>query len=496
MSWQSFIVPGAGTPGRTGDDLALARVESTDRVVVAVGLAVVAGAALARPVPAMVLGAAAVLVIRRRASAIRWAVALGLIASWNGARHVASLVPPERAPLHAWVRLVDEPQRFGAGVSVAAQTPVGTVLLGGWGGTARSLTRFHTGEYLLVDAEVRPLRPDERGRWRSAGVVGRAEVDVILDHADGSPLDRSTLRVRRALTAGSAVLGDDRQALFLGMVIGDDQNQPEATRDRFRRVGLSHLTAVSGQNVAFVLAVASPLLRRLRPTPRWVATLGLIGWFAALTRFEPSVLRAASMSALAATTFWRGWHASGVRLLAVAVGGFLLISPLLVTSVGWWMSVGATAGIVLGAGPITERLPGPRPVAAAVGVTLAAQLGVTPISFAVFGTAALWSPLTNALAVPVAGWVMVWGIPAGLLAGLVPATAPVVHLPSSAGLAWVDTVARLADRAEPGWPPGLVVTLQVAVVALAMVWTRRIRRARPAGQVGSLLDVGPPAHRR
>ena len=76
--------------------------------------------------------------------------------------------------------------------------------------------------------------------------------------------------------------------------------------DAFRASGLSHLTAVSGENVAFVLAAASPLLRRLRPWWRWAATLGLIGWFMTLTRFEPSVLRAGVMAMLASSAFVLG----------------------------------------------------------------------------------------------------------------------------------------------------------------------------------------------
>ena len=58
---------------------------------------------------------------------------------------------------------------------------------------------------------------------------------------------------------------------------------------------------MSGENLAFALALAGPLLRRLTLRWRFVATVGLVAWFALLTRFEPSVLRASAMAALAAT---------------------------------------------------------------------------------------------------------------------------------------------------------------------------------------------------
>ena len=70
------------------------------------------------------------------------------------------------------------------------------------------------------------------------------------------------------------------RSLYLGFVVGADRAQPAEVLDQFRASGLSHLSAVSGENVAFLMAVAGPGLRRLRPSSRWGATLLVIGWFA------------------------------------------------------------------------------------------------------------------------------------------------------------------------------------------------------------------------
>jgi competence protein ComEC len=45
------------------------------------------------------------------------------------------------------------------------------------------------------------------------------------------------------------VMPPDDAALFRGLVVGDDRAQSDAMIERFRASGLSHLTAVSGQNV-------------------------------------------------------------------------------------------------------------------------------------------------------------------------------------------------------------------------------------------------------
>ena len=143
-----------------------------------------------------------------------------------------------------------------------------------------------------------PTAPSGAG---GAGVVGARRRGVPTTTSSATDARGDRWRWRRTASAissnaASSSMPPADAALARGLVIGDDRDEPPAMIERFRRSGLSHLTAVSGENVAFVLAAAGPLLRRLRPSSRWAATLALIGWFVALTRFEPSVLRAGVMA--------------------------------------------------------------------------------------------------------------------------------------------------------------------------------------------------------
>jgi competence protein ComEC len=223
-----------------------------------------------------------------------------------------------------------------------------------------------------------------------------------------------------------------------------------------------------------VLAAAGPLLRRLRPVPRWLVTLVLIGWFAALTRFEPSIVRAGAMAGLSATAFLTGRERSPLRLLALAVIGLVLVDPLLVWSIGFWLSVGATAGVTAVGPWLAARLERLGGLALPLATTLGAQVGVLVPSVLVFGRLPLVSVPANVLAVPVAGAVMLYGLPAGLIAGTVPPLAPIVMLPARVGTRWVDSVAFLASRLEPpgrwpwvGWGAVVVVVGLVALSAFA-----------------------------
>jgi competence protein ComEC len=369
-----------------------------------------------------------------------------------------------------WARVVDDPQPHGSVTRVIVE--VDDERLEVWArGRARRLRvgEWRAGERVRVHGERHPLPPGRQERVAWQHVVGELRIAWVSDRAVGGPVDRASNRIRAAIERGGEALPADDGPLFRGLVVGDDREQPPEMIRRFRASGLSHLTAVSGQNVSFVLAAAGPLLRALRPWSRWAVTLALIGWFVSLTRFEPSIVRAGTMAALSATAFALGRERAPGRVLWLAVTGLLLVDPLLVGSVGFWLSVGATAGVTTVGPLLAERLRPLGPFAMPVGVTIGAQAGVVVPAVLVFGRLPLVSVPANLLAVPVAGFVMLYGLPAGLLAGFAPPAAPVVMLPCRVGVRWVDTVAVLGERLEPGghatWAGWAVLVALVTAIA-------------------------------
>jgi competence protein ComEC len=312
-------------------------------------------------------------------------------------------------------------------------------------------------------------------------VVGAFDVGWAADTDPGTPLAQASNRVRGAIERAAGRLTPERGALFRGLVVGDDRDQSPDTIEVFRASGLSHLTAVSGQNVAFLLAAAGPMLVRLRPLPRWLLTLGLIAWFVSLTRFEPSIVRAGTMAAFSATAYLVGAVGSAVRNLGLAVIVLVLVDPLIVGSIGFWLSVGATLGVTAVGSELAGLLPGSPRLATPVAVTLGAQVGVALPALLVFGRLPLVSVPANLLAVPVAGAVMLYGLPAGLVAGTVDPLAPVLMAPAGLGVWWVDLIAHRAASLEPspGW--SLVGWSAILVLTVLTVLHRRFRMPqRPA----------------
>ncbi|MEO5724259.1 MAG: ComEC/Rec2 family competence protein [Ilumatobacteraceae bacterium] len=394
----------------------------------------------------------------------------------NGAWHDAQ--PRRLGPYTGWAEVVGDPAPFGTSVRVTLEIDGERFDAWVYGSPRRRLSPRQAGDQVYISG-VRAATTQHPRRAQVRHVVGRFTVAFVGDVLAGSPLDRASARIRGALraTAEQSMAAPDA-ALFSGLVIGDDARQPPTMTDAFRSSGLSHLTAVSGQNLALLLAAAAPVLRRLRPMPRCFVSIGLIAWFMALTRFEPSVLRAGVMAMLAVSGFVLGRRQAPIRLLSIAVVVLVLVDPLLVWSVGFWLSVGATMGVCLVGPWLAERLPGPRWLAVALGVTLGAQVGVVVPSFLVFHRLPLVSIPANLLAVPVAGAVMLYGLPAGLLAAPLPAAVSAVLMwPAAVGTHWVSVVAALGARVEPsaGWSWGGWVII-VAAISVA------VRRGpRPSG---------------
>ncbi|MEA2703116.1 MAG: competence protein ComEC [Actinomycetota bacterium] len=454
----------------------------SDLAAIVLALATAGGAWASLPVPlvpALALAAAGV-GLRRQVLVV---VGAALVASALGARAEAGLRPPVTGQWRGTATLVGDPADVpGLGVvGVDVRIRGKRVEAQARGRPAARLRGRLAGEQVWLSGEVQDVPASARAYLARRHVAARMTVTEVGRWSPGGAPSRLANGLRRTLVSGAESMAPERRALYAGFVLGDDRGQPVEVADDFRAAGLSHLLVVSGQNVAFVLVLVAPLLRRFRLGWRLVAGLTLLGLFGVLTRWEPSVLRAEAMAAIALLAATLGRQASGLRILALAATGVLLVDPLLVGSIGFLLSVGASAGILLLAGPIARLIPGPRPLAQALAVTVAAQIGVAPILVPVFDGLPVAALPANLLAVPFAGPLMMWGLAAGVPAGVIGGRfARVVHLPTEAMVAWVAAVARWGAALPLGRLrlPHLVC---LAVLALAIAVARR-RGARLAGR--------------
>ena len=458
----------------------------TDRGAVAVATAVVLGAWWHRPVP-LAVGIVVVLVavtVRRPMVLVLGAF---LVASALGTRSFDGLTPAEPGDYAGPVTLLSDPKETPYGMRVDVRVGQQRFELNASQSAAGAVGRSLAGERLVVEGRFRP-RPDDAPWLIPRHVVGRLTVTRAERLDGGSAPWRAANRFRRLLGRGSEVMDEPARSLYGGFVLGDDRGQTPEVIDDFRGAGLTHLLVVSGQNVAFLLVLAGPVIRRQGLAGRWLVTMAIIGAFAVLTRFEPSVLRASAMAAIAVTATVAGRPAGTLRTLSLAVAVLVLIDPLLVWSVAFQLSTAASAGIAVLGPRISRALWGPRWWQEALGVTLAAQLGVAPVLVPRFGGLPVVSIVANLLAVPVAGLVTTWGLPAGVVAGIFGGpVAGWAHLPTRLMIGWVAGVARVSAALPLGEVGARELVVIVAAAALAMI----VRRHRPdrRGLIMALLVV-------
>lgn len=449
----------------------------SDRAVVAIAAAAALGAWWSASIPLPIAAAVVVVALAVRRPGL-FVIGALVLAAALGARAWSGVEPVPPRNHDGWVTLVSDPEPTRSGTRAIVRADDDRLDLIAHGPSAGLLQARLAGERVRLSGAVRPLPPGSD--WlRHRHVVGRLEVRHVESSEAGHPVTAAANQLRRVLTRGVAHLPRAERSLFTGLVLGDDRDQPPGVADDFRGAGLSHLLAVSGQNVAFVVAVASPLLARVGLRLRLVLTLCLLAFFALVTRFEPSVLRATAMAGAATLAATVGRPGTSIRFLALSVTGLVLVDPLLVHALAFRLSVAASAGILVAAEPLARRLPGPRWVVQPIAVTLAAQAGVAPIVVPTFGGLPVVSLPANLLAGPAAGPVMVWGMTGGLVAGLVGGpVAEWIHLPTGWLVGWIRLVARQAAALPLG---ELAMAHLLAIVVLAGLAVAIVRRGRTRG---------------
>ena len=293
--------------------------------------------------------------------------------------------------------------------------------------------------------------------------------------------------VRGALRVSLEGAPADAAALVEGLAVGDETAQPPALADQMRIAGLSHLTAVSGGNTSIVVGVVLLLatLAGLGLIARIAAAGAALGAFVVIVGPQPSVLRASVMAVVALLAVITGTRRAGVHALAFAVVVLVVTSPAMASSWGFALSVAATGGLILLAGPMVSRWgQGGRVRTAVVGalaLTIGAQVATLPLIAAFGDGLSLVSVPANLLAAPAVAPVTVLGLLAAVTGTFAPPIAAILARcaePFAAWIAWVAQATASWPAATLPWPGGLPGALLATVVAAGLVYAIRRHRGR------------------
>jgi competence protein ComEC len=297
--------------------------------------------------------------------------------------------------------------------------------------------------------------------------------------------------------------------LARGFVLGEDEGIDSGTVEDFRRSGLSHLLAVSGQNVALLALLAMPLLAALgiplRARLAWV--LGLIAVYVPLAGAAPSIQRAGVMGALGVVATMAGRRASRLYALAFAAAAMLLLEPGIAADVGWQLSFAAVLGILLLAAPLREAIAGRvgnagwrRALAEGAAMTTAATLATAPLIAFHFGELSTTTLAANLLALPAVAPAMWLGMVAAAVGQIPGFPVQALDAVDALLLAYIAQVAAWCGR--PSWAcmhvrigvAGLIASY--LAIAAGAVLAPRLGRARRMAVLRRRREPRPPRLRR
>ena len=214
----------------------------------------------------------------------------------------------------------------------------------------------------------------------------------------------------------------DSGALIPGMVLGDTSKQTPDFKDAMKRSGLTHLVAVSGANFAIVSSFVLWCMQFFikRKNYRLLATAISLSCFIALVRPSPSVLRAAAMAAVLLSAQASKKRTDSLPALGFAIAIVVIGDPWQAQDAGFALSVLATAGLLLLAPIIENRLPTHPKLSGALAPPIAAMLFCSPILVALSGYVSPMSILANLLAAPFVAPITVVGFVAALVSPFAP----------------------------------------------------------------------------
>ena len=171
----------------------------------------------------------------------------------------------------------------------------------------------------------------------------------VLEKNKGNILISFTNKISNSVKEKIYDLLDKREAnLLIGLLLGDDDNIDDDIEESFKISSLSHILAVSGMQVTYIITAMYIIFNNLlgkRKTK--IVIIIILIFYTILTGFSPSIVRASIMGILimGAGLFYRKndiWNSIAISLLLM-----LIYNPFLITNVGLQLSYLGTIGIIL-----------------------------------------------------------------------------------------------------------------------------------------------------
>lgn len=261
---------------------------------------------------------------------------------------------------------------------------------------------------------------DYRRYLASVGISGRIYLHGASDiqvsgKKGGGYLYKTGYAIKnKVIDIISSSLDKNQAGLLEGMLIGYKDGLDENAFKAFSKAGLTHIMVASGMNIAFIIMPFTFIFKKLRLSnfKANIITIFILILFVFVTGFSASVVRAVIMGIiiLAGRIIMREPEIyTSISASALII---LIINPYTLFDIGFQLSFGATLSLVLFYPRIKSFTEGkyiPNVVSDTLAATVAAQLGVIPVTLYYFNNFSTFSIISNILVVPLVEFVTIIG---------------------------------------------------------------------------------------
>lgn len=276
------------------------------------------------------------------------------------------------------------------------------------------------GDSLYIEGEFK--QPEEARNYKGYNykqylktkkIIGTVELEKakILKSSNGSFIHNIQKHIK---DTRNGTLTDEEGNLLLAILLGDKDKLSEDIQESFKTSNLSHMLAVSGAHVSYIILGLTYVLQNsiIGKKNGKIVCIFFLLVFMAITNFTPSVTRACIMAIL---TLFSGiiYRKSDVYTnISVAALITLIFNPYSLLDLGFQLSYGGTIGIIIFIKRIQEKKSNSKVInyiKQMALVSIYANIIIIPIMMYHFNTVSFTFIISNIMASPILGIIVITG---------------------------------------------------------------------------------------
>ncbi len=276
------------------------------------------------------------------------------------------------------------------------------------------------GDSLYIEGEFK--QPEEARNYKGYNykqylktkkIIGTVELEKvkILKSSNGSFIHNIQKYIRDTI---NGTLTDEEGNLLLAILLGDKDKLSEDIQESFKTSNLSHMLAVSGAHVSYIILGLTYVLQNSiigKKNGKIVCIIFLLA-FMAITNFTPSVTRACIMAILTLFSSIIYRKSDVYTNISVAALITLIFNPYSLLDLGFQLSYGGTIGIIIFIKRIQEKKSNSKVInyiKQMALVSIYANIIIIPIMMYHFNTVSFTFIISNIMASPILGIIVITG---------------------------------------------------------------------------------------